>query len=61
MEFFYIKKENKMKNKLNTAIAALFLATTSMATIATEMDDTYFAARVGSSNLNLDNFRGIIS
>ena len=44
-----------MKNKLNTALAALFLATTSMVTIATEMDDTYFAARVGSSNLNLDN------
>ena len=44
-----------MKKQLNTAIAALFLATASMTATATEVGDTYFAARVGASNLNLDN------
>lgn len=42
-----------MKKQLNTTIAALFLATASMTVVADEGD--YFAARIGTSNLNLDN------
>jgi outer membrane immunogenic protein len=44
-----------MKNKLNTALSILFLATASTAVTALELEDTYVAARVGTSNLNLDN------
>jgi hypothetical protein len=57
MEFFYIKKENKMKNKLNTAIAALFLATTSMTAMATEVGGTYVTA--GMMKLSTEEFDSV--
>ena len=39
-----------MKNKLNTAIAALFVATASMAAMATEVGGTYVTAYSAPTN-----------
>jgi len=46
-----------MKNKLNTAIAALFVATASMAAMATEVGGTYVTA--GMMKLSTEEFDSV--